>query len=171
MIGINQSHLRTIIAYSSITHIGWISSILFIIKPILTITYFIFYCAITIPLFLIIRTLRLINRNQFNKLNLMSPLIQLLVPLILLSLSGIPPFTGFIPKWITISTLCTHTPFILIVLITGAMINAYFYINIIFNSILSINVSQQTLSYSVAKTKPIIIIALASLFALPLIII
>jgi len=51
IIGINQSHLRTIIAYSSITHIGWISRILFIIKPLITITYYIIYCFIIIPLF------------------------------------------------------------------------------------------------------------------------
>ena len=168
IIGINQSHLRTIIAYSSITHIGWISRILYIIKPILTLSYYILYCLIIAPLFIIIHYSNQTYNNQFNKLNIITPLIQISIPIILLSLRGIPPFTGFIPKWITIWSICQYVPITLLILILGSIINTYFYINILFNSLLSINFSTQLSSINLSNTKFLIIIATISLFILPL---
>lgn len=141
IIGINQVHLRTIIAYSSITHIGWITRILFLLKPWLTIIYYIIYCIVTIPLFITFNYSFQVNNKQFNKINQISPIIQILIPTILLSLRGIPPLTGFIPKWVTIFTICQETPIALIIIIIGAIINIYFYINILFNCILSINLT------------------------------
>lgn len=171
IIGINQSHLRTIMAYSSITHMGWITSILYIKAPLITITYYVIYCLITIPLFIILNTLSQINNKQFNKLNIISPSIQLILPIILLSLSGIPPLTGFIPKWLTIYSISFDTPITLILLILGAIINMYFYINILFNSLLSINFNNTTLMHTTPTPKLTIIIATTSLFILPLLVI
>jgi len=170
IIGINQSHLRKIIAYSSITHIGWITSILFINKPSMTVIYYIIYCIITIPLFILFNSFSQSTRQQFNKLNSLSPIIQLIIPIILLSLRGIPPFTGFIPKWLTIYTLCYSSPLFLITLITGAIINIYFYINILFNSILSVNSIKSLLSINFRPIKIMPTIASISLILLPIII-
>lgn len=167
IIGINQSHLRTIIAYSSITHIGWISRILYILKPILTIAYYIMYCAIIIPLFIILNQQSQQNSKQFNKINTISPIMQIIVPIILLSLRGMPPLTGFIPKWITIFTLCESTPLILLIIILGAIINIYFYINILFNSLLSLNIFNKNNSTHI-KPKISTILATISLSFLPL---
>lgn len=169
IIGINQTHLRTIIAYSSITHIGWIVRILYLLKPQLTISYYLIYCIIIIPLFFTLNYLSQSNNKQFNKLNTMSPTVQIFIPIILLSLRGIPPFTGFIPKWITIYTMCIETPITLIVLILGAMINLYFYINIIFSSLLSINLIQIPKTKNNLPLKLPSTIATISLSLLPLI--
>lgn len=171
IMGINQSHLRTIIAYSSITHIGWMTSILIIFKPHITIIYFIIYSSIIIPLFTIIAYNNQQSNTQFNKINTISPIIQLIIPIILLSLSGIPPFTGFIPKWLTIYTICQNSPLILIIIIIGAIINIYFYINILFNSLLSINFSLLNLNINKISTKIPPIIATLAISLLPLFII
>lgn len=168
IIGINQSHLRTIIAYSSITHIGWITRILYIKAPLITLSYYTMYCLITIPLFIIINTLRQINNKQFNKINIISPILQLLLPIMLLSLSGMPPLTGFIPKWLTIYSMSFDTPITLILLILGAIINIYFYINILFNSLLSINFHNTLFTLTSSSPKLTTIIATISLFILPL---
>lgn len=168
MIGINQSHLRTIIAYSSITHIGWITRILYALKPFITITYYVIYCFIIIPLFSILHYNTQSNNTQFNKLNSLSPLIQIILPIILLSLRGIPPLTGFIPKWLTIITLTQQAPMLLIILICGAIINTYFYINILFNSILSINLTPNYTTINKTTLKLPVVLSTLTLFALPL---
>lgn len=141
LVGINQSHLRTIIAYSSITHIGWIISLIAINKPISTLLYFATYVIIITPLFIIIQIKNLSNRNNLSKLINHSPIYQFIIPSILLSLRGIPPLTGFIPKWITINIVAFSSPPTLIIMIIGAIINTYFYLNIAFNFILRINLN------------------------------
>jgi NADH-ubiquinone oxidoreductase chain 2 len=85
----------------------------------------------------------------------------------LLSLSGIPPLTGFIPKWLTIYSISLDTPITLILLILGAIINIYFYINILFNSLLSINFHTTVLNQTPSSPKLTTIIATMSLFILP----
>lgn len=170
IIGINQSHLRTIIAYSSITHIGWIISLIASNKPILTISYFIFYSLIICPIFIIFHIKQTTNTNSTNKLTSYSPRYQIILPILLLSLGGLPPLTGFIPKWITISTLAHISPTTTIILITGAIINTYFYLTIIFNILLRIKPLNL---YKVFNSRNnlifIFLIATTSLVSLPLI--
>lgn len=138
LVGINQSHLRTIIAYSSITHIGWIIRLIAIYKPVATLLYFSIYSLIISPMFIIMHVKNIINRIRSNKLISHSKSFQFIIPLLLLSLRGLPPLTGFIPKWITIRILTTLSPITTLILIMGALINAYFYLNITFNFLLRI---------------------------------
>jgi NADH:ubiquinone oxidoreductase subunit 2 (subunit N) len=72
-----------------------------------------------------------------NKLMSKAPIIQVIVPILLLSLGGLPPLTGFVPKWMSIEILSNSNPYILVILIAGAIINLYFYLNITFNMLLT----------------------------------
>jgi len=140
IIGINQSHLRTIIAYSSITHIGWIISLASLHKLIATIIYFIIYSLLISPIFLLFQKFSVRTRISINKLIIKVPIIQFISPVLLLSLGGLPPLTGFLPKWITIILISDSNPYIILLLICGAIINLYFYLNITFNILLSPNI-------------------------------
>jgi len=137
----------------------------------MTLIYYIIYSLIIIPLFIVINFNNFYNNSQLNKINIISPIIQLIIPIILLSLSGIPPFTGFIPKWLAILTLCQQSPIILLIIITGAIINIYFYINILFNSLLSINLTNINQSINKISRQRPTIIATISISLLPLLII
>lgn len=137
IVGINQAHLRTIIAYSSITHIGWITSLAAINKLIPTMVYFTIYSILISPIFIIFQKFSINTRMSINKFVTKAPFIQILIPILILSLGGLPPLTGFIPKWIALEILSQVNPYVLFVLILGAMINLYFYINITFNMLLS----------------------------------
>jgi len=133
IIGINQTRLRSIIAYSSITHIGWITRLLSIYKPIITTTYFAIYSIIIAPIFIIFQSKSINISTNIRKVILQSPYLQIVIPILILSLAGLPPLTGFIPKWITIYSLSHINSILTIILIIGAIINTYYYINIIFN--------------------------------------
>ena len=168
-IGINQVHLRTIIAYSSITHIGWIISLAAINKFIPTILYFIIYSMLIAPIFFIFNKFSSSTRLDINKLISKAPILQILVPLLLLSLGGLPPLSGFIPKWITIEILANRNPYILIILITGAIINLYFYLNITFNMILTPSLTEASnTKFYYFPSKYLIPLSSTILFSLPI---
>jgi len=168
IIGVNQTKLRTIIAYSSITHLGWITGLI-LVKPLLSLVYFIIYSIIIYPLFI------LINKNKLNLISQTtvsikhSPLIQALIPLILLSLRGIPPITGFMPKWISIIYLSQFNTTLLLLLIIGSLISTYYYLSIIFSALLNFNLEakQNSIKLFTYPSQYASILATASLLILP----
>jgi len=171
-VGINQVHLRTIIAYSSITHIGWIISLAALNILIPAILYFIFYSMLIAPIFLIFNLFSSSTNIDINKLISKAPIIQILIPLLLLSLGGLPPLSGFIPKWITIEILANNNPYILIILVIGAIINLYFYLNITFNLILTPALIENPIyKFNLLNNKYLIPLSSVLLFSLPVFII
>ncbi len=169
IVGINQVHLRSIMAYSSITHIGWILSLAAINKLIPSILYFIIYSILITPIFFIFNKFSSSTRLDINKLISKAPILQIIIPLLLLSLGGLPPLSGFIPKWMTIEILANSNPYILIILITGAIINLYFYLNISFNIILTPTLSETpTSKFYYLSSKFIVPMSSILLFSVPI---
>jgi len=135
ILGINQSHLRTLLAYSSITHIGWILGAIYLNNPHLSITYFLFYSLIIAPIFILLHNINLTRPNQFPILLTSSKLSLFCLIILLLSLAGIPPLTGFLPKWLLISAMIAQIKIIILPLLIGSFINLYFYLNIVFRTL------------------------------------
>nr|AAL65963.1 NADH dehydrogenase subunit 2 [Mitrephanes olivaceus] len=102
--GLNQTQIRKIMAFSSISHLGWMAIIL-IYNPKLTLITFYLYSLTTAAIFLTLDT-----TNTMKLLTLMAawsktPSLTATLMLILLSLAGLPPLTGFLPKWLIIEEL------------------------------------------------------------------
>lgn len=132
----NQSHLRPLLAYSSIHHIGWIIAALPFSTTISTL-YFISYIFISSSL---IYFLHKLNFNQLTPSNICthSRPSSLSIILNLLSLGGQPPFLGFFPKIIIIYILTNNSIILLAtILISTSAISLYFYIKIIIHSLFS----------------------------------
>nr|YP_010409792.1 NADH dehydrogenase subunit 2 [Saguinus bicolor]URH14664.1 NADH dehydrogenase subunit 2 [Saguinus bicolor] len=128
--GLNQTQLRKILAYSSITHMGWMLAVLHYSPNITTLTLII-YILLTISSFMTfysnsnVTTLSL--SYTWNKLTWMMPMI----PLMMMSLGGLPPLTGFSPKWAIMLELTKNNN--LIIPLTMAMLtlmNLYFYMRL-----------------------------------------
>ena len=129
--GLNVIKLRKIIAFSSINHISWILVAL-TINDILWITYFIFYSLISSSVVFFLHSLQSSSISDLIGPNHSSLFSALSIPLRLLSLGGLPPFTGFIPKWMMIQTILINNIFIpLLFLLSSALITLYFYLRII----------------------------------------
>nr|AVP25600.1 NADH dehydrogenase subunit 2 [Dyscophus insularis] len=95
--GINQTQLRKIMAFSSIGHLGWMLIVLKL-NPQLTLFNFILYLMMTLAMFL---SLLMTNSTKIIDASTTSTKIPTLTPvimLVLLSLAGLPPLTGFAPK-------------------------------------------------------------------------
>nr|YP_010414519.1 NADH dehydrogenase subunit 2 [Dendroleon similis]URT60685.1 NADH dehydrogenase subunit 2 [Dendroleon similis] len=127
--GFNQTNLRTLMAYSSINHLGWMLSSL-IISMSYWLTYFMFYTILSLS---IIYTFNYLNIYYFSQIFSMmnnNPIMKFSLFCNFLSLGGLPPFTGFLPKWITIQALSEMNLFIIITMVTMTLVTLFFYIRL-----------------------------------------
>nr|AML26209.1 NADH dehydrogenase subunit 2 [Scolytinae sp. BMNH 1274292] len=129
IIGMNQTCLRKIMTYSSINNIGWMLSALMMSNS-LWLMYFLTYTLITLSITVPFNLNKMMFIPQLTKLsnNKMSLLIMMMN---FLSLGGLPPFTGFMPKWITIYMLSTKAMFYLtITLILATLTTLFMYLRL-----------------------------------------
>nr|YP_009024503.1 NADH dehydrogenase subunit 2 [Perinereis aibuhitensis]AHA13386.1 NADH dehydrogenase subunit 2 [Perinereis aibuhitensis] len=136
--GLNQTQLRALLAYSSIGHMGWMTATLECSSN-LFIFYFSVYVVISIALMTILSNNNMMMSKIPNSIISLSPMSFFMVMVIIFSLGGLPPFLGFIPKWMIISELSSQLMFTLMLsLIAGSLINLFYYFNMTFNFILSL---------------------------------
>nr|YP_161222.1 NADH dehydrogenase subunit 2 [Macrotis lagotis]CAG26408.1 NADH dehydrogenase subunit 2 [Macrotis lagotis] len=136
--GLNQTHLRKILAYSSIAHMGWMT-IIVMINPSLTILNLIIYIITTLTTFLSLNFTSMTKINMLSNTWNKSTSITIILLLTLLSLGGLPPLTGFMPKWLIIQELATTNNITIATLLAlSALLNLFFYMRLIYVSTLTI---------------------------------
>nr|AKH60217.1 NADH dehydrogenase subunit 2 [Liolaemus inacayali] len=137
--GLNQTQLRKMMAYSSIAHLGWMAAISTMMTNILAINLIIYLLMTTAMFLMLIMT----KSKTIQDLSLswsMSPTITSFTTLTLLSLGGLPPLTGFIPKWLIIEelTLQSLTP-TATTLAMSALLSLYFYLRLTYTTTLTMS--------------------------------
>nr|YP_010191969.1 NADH dehydrogenase subunit 2 [Thyonella gemmata]QZM06638.1 NADH dehydrogenase subunit 2 [Thyonella gemmata] len=131
--GLNQTSIRKILAYSSISHLGWISATLFF-SPEASLIIFLFYILNNTAIFLLCHNNNLLSLSNLNKSNIIPSTITLF-SIFLLSLGGLPPLGGFINKLIPFTIFLNNINWIpLPLFIFGSLTSLYFYLRIIFNT-------------------------------------
>nr|YP_010956654.1 NADH dehydrogenase subunit 2 [Trachonurus sulcatus]WMY89747.1 NADH dehydrogenase subunit 2 [Trachonurus sulcatus] len=128
--GINMTLMRKLLAYSSIAHLGWMMLVMTFSTHLALIALMIYIIATT----MIFSALHTTSASTINSLALSwgkYPALTALIPLILLSLGGLPPLSGFIPKWLIIQELVNQN-LILVALLAAisALLSLYFYTRI-----------------------------------------
>nr|YP_010586381.1 NADH dehydrogenase subunit 2 [Molannodes epaphos]UZZ44169.1 NADH dehydrogenase subunit 2 [Molannodes epaphos] len=135
VMGLNQSNLKMIMTYSSINHIGWLISAI-MINYSLTIIYLMNYILLSYILMKFFNQMNLFHIMQIFSLK-MSFLSKMLILINFISLGGIPPFLGFIPKWMIINYfMINKIYFIIFCMITMALLNLFYYLRIFFLSMM-----------------------------------
>nr|ACA80264.1 NADH dehydrogenase subunt 2 [Northiella haematogaster] len=102
--GLNQTQTRKILAFSSISHLGWMTMII-IYNPKLTLLTFYMYTLMTTSIFLILNTTNTLKLSTLLTSWTKTPTLNATLMMTLLSLAGLPPLTGFLPKWLIIQEL------------------------------------------------------------------
>nr|WPS67109.1 NADH dehydrogenase subunit 2 [Bradybatus sp.] len=132
--GFNQICIRKIMAYSSINHIGWMLSS-FLTSHNIWLFYFMIYSLINMNIIIILQKLGIFYINQMNKLLSFNLKLKFMYMLNFLSLSGLPPFLGFIPKWLVINHLILNDFYALaMILIIFTLLAMYMYMRITFST-------------------------------------
>nr|WAR51364.1 NADH dehydrogenase subunit 2 [Crocidura suaveolens mimula]WAR51377.1 NADH dehydrogenase subunit 2 [Crocidura suaveolens mimula] len=135
--GLNQTQLRKIMAYSSIAHMGWMMAIM-IYNPNLSLLNLLIYIFMTSSMFMLLifssSTSTLSLSLTWNK----TPIITIMSLITLLSLGGLPPLTGFMPKWMIIQELTKNNSVILPTLMALlALLNLFFYMRLTYSTTLT----------------------------------
>nr|ABC97333.1 NADH dehydrogenase subunit 2 [Laniisoma elegans] len=102
--GLNQTQIRKILAFSSISHLGWMTIIL-IYNPKLTLIAFYLYTLTTAAVFFTLNSINTLKLSTMMTAWFKAPSMTASLMLTLLSLAGLPPMTGFLPKWLIIQEL------------------------------------------------------------------
>lgn len=158
IVGLNQKHIKRLLAYSTISHLGFIllSLTIFSEQSIESFLFYIIQYSITnLNIFLIIIGLSYLNYNFiYNKLNnnnyllnrikdiilisefksqfYFNPFISICFSICFFSLAGIPPLIGFFSKqFVLLSSIQEGYYFITIVAIIVSVISASYYLKVI----------------------------------------
>nr|QNH73622.1 NADH dehydrogenase subunit 2 [Dicrurus paradiseus] len=102
--GLNQTQIRKILAFSSISHLGWMTIIL-VYNPKLTLLNFYLYALMTSTMFLTFNSMKVLKLSTLMTAWTKTPSLSAISLLTLMSLAGLPPLTGFLPKWMIIQEL------------------------------------------------------------------
>nr|AFP67697.1 NADH dehydrogenase subunit 2 [Urocotyledon inexpectata] len=126
--GLNQTQTRKILAFSSIAHMGWLITALSLSPNLATLTMITYIIMTTSIFIMMIKTATKTLANLSHTWS-HSPTMTTTTMLALMSLGGLPPFTGFAPKWLILKTLTT-TDLILIgtALALASLPSLFFYI-------------------------------------------
>nr|QST18000.1 NADH dehydrogenase subunit 2 [Delphinapterus leucas] len=136
--GLNQTQLRKIMAYSSIAHMGWMTTVL-LYNPSLTMLNLLIYIILTFTMFTLLiqnsTTTTLLLSQTWNTM----PIMTTFTMLTLLSMGGLPPLTGFMPKWMIIQELTKNDTLLLPTLMAiTALLNLYFYMRLTYSTALTL---------------------------------
>nr|QBB73055.1 NADH dehydrogenase subunit 2 [Bombina bombina]QXL58143.1 NADH dehydrogenase subunit 2 [Bombina bombina]QXL58156.1 NADH dehydrogenase subunit 2 [Bombina bombina]QXL58169.1 NADH dehydrogenase subunit 2 [Bombina bombina]QXL58182.1 NADH dehydrogenase subunit 2 [Bombina bombina] len=170
--GLNQTQLRKIMAYSSIAHLGWMMVAL-TISPQLTTLNLIIYIIMTTAMFL---TLKMLSSTKISTLSSSwqkTPTLAAMSTLTLLSMGGLPPLTGFMPKWLILQEMTKQSATILATMMAlSALLSLFFYIRLTYTMTLTThpNTTPSTQVWRFSTTQPKLLLmasATASVALLP----
>nr|YP_009487333.1 NADH dehydrogenase subunit 2 [Echimys saturnus]AWB97152.1 NADH dehydrogenase subunit 2 [Echimys saturnus] len=135
--GLNQTQLRKIMAYSSIAHMGWMMVIINF-NPSISLFNLIIYIMLTISLFITLYTNNNLTTLSLSYMWSTAPPIIIIILMNLLSLGGLPPLTGFSPKWAIIQELVKNNNIMMPVMMSiTALLNLYFYMRLMYSTTLT----------------------------------
>nr|AQP27027.1 NADH dehydrogenase subunit 2 [Neocapritermes sp. H TB-2017] len=137
--GLNQTSMRKILTYSSINHTGWML-IALTTSENLWLMYFMIYSTLALTVVSAIKLSGASFINQTMMTNKETTLMKFMMFTSLLSLGGLPPFLGFLPKWVVIQAMITNNmaPLATIVVVTS-LITLYYYLKISYSSFMILN--------------------------------
>nr|AAC27568.1 NADH dehydrogenase subunit II [Anolis etheridgei] len=171
--GLNQTQTRKIMAYSSIAHLGWMATVTSIMTNILLMNLMIYLIMTTTMFFsLILSKSKTIQDSTITWT--LSPTLTIITTLTLLSLGGLPPLTGFMPKWLILEELTTQnlTP-MAITMAMSTLLSLFFYLRLTYTTALTLspNTMQTKLKWRFKLNQPTQLMMTTStmtIFLLPL---
>nr|ABF57602.1 NADH dehydrogenase subunit 2 [Eurydactylodes symmetricus] len=126
--GLNQTQIRKIMAFSSIAHMGWMFTAL-AMNPNLTLLTLLMYIMLTTAMF---TSLMMVTSKTLLDLGTtwpQTPALLSITMLTLMSLGGLPPLTGFMPKWLILKELtASNLTVVSILMALSTLPSLFFYL-------------------------------------------
>nr|YP_010448464.1 NADH dehydrogenase subunit 2 [Codonobdella sp. B45A]UTS56335.1 NADH dehydrogenase subunit 2 [Codonobdella sp. B45A] len=161
LFGMNSNNMKSVMAYSSITHMGWLMMMKMVSMNLLMFLYFIIYTMMVIPMFITLKKLNMNLYKNFMLLNKNSLINIVLVLMMIMSMAGLPPFTGFFLKLMVMYNMVSISTTLMILLVLISIMSLYFYLNMSYNSLLNTYLNKGVNNYKMKK-----MVSLVSIFML-----
>nr|AIL82325.1 NADH dehydrogenase subunit 2 [Lygodactylus bernardi] len=145
--GLNQTQTRKLLAFSSIAHMGWLVTALTLNPKLATMTFMI-YLFMTTAVFLTLAPTTMKTTTDLSTSHTCYPTLTTTLMILMLSLGGLPPLSGFMPKWLILNELVSQDLLLLATLIALASLpSLYFYLRITYLSALTAPPNTHTTEY------------------------
>nr|AXK16151.1 NADH dehydrogenase subunit 2 [Cyrtodactylus shwetaungorum]AXK16153.1 NADH dehydrogenase subunit 2 [Cyrtodactylus shwetaungorum]AXK16155.1 NADH dehydrogenase subunit 2 [Cyrtodactylus shwetaungorum]AXK16156.1 NADH dehydrogenase subunit 2 [Cyrtodactylus shwetaungorum]AXK16157.1 NADH dehydrogenase subunit 2 [Cyrtodactylus shwetaungorum] len=133
--GLNQTQTRTIMAFSSIAHMGWLITAL-VLNPSLATLTLATYIITTIATFIPLAMTKTIT--DIGTTWPLAPTTITTTMVMLMSLGGLPPLTGFMPKWLVLKELtATGLTTLATLILMASLPSLFFYIRLAYLTMLT----------------------------------
>uniref|UniRef100_A0AAU7YTX9 NADH-ubiquinone oxidoreductase chain 2 n=1 Tax=Phraortes similis TaxID=3127883 RepID=A0AAU7YTX9_9NEOP len=150
--GLNQTSLRKLMAYSSISNNGWMMMAM-MMSEMTWLLYFIMYTIMTLIMTLTMNNYKIYHINQLMSMN-ETMLKKFIMMSNMLSISGLPPMMGFLPKWTVIqSTMYQNSMMLLITIMIITLITVYYYLRMMFSAMMMVSSEMMFKKTNNMKTK------------------
>nr|APQ41686.1 NADH dehydrogenase subunit 2 [Cyrtodactylus srilekhae] len=145
--GLNQTQTRMIMAFSSIAHVGWLITAM-TISPNLTTLTMMMYVLTTMATFLPLTTTATKTIADMGTTWPLSPPTLAMTMVALMSLGGLPPMGGFMPKWLILKELSTAGLMMLsTTLLLATLPSLFFYVRLAYLAMLTTPPTTTTTEY------------------------
>ena len=138
VMGLAQTNAKRMLAYSSVSHAGYIGMIFFGINEVsvITLAFYLFaYSLSTIGVFMCLIWVEKIKRETsymaFKGLAKTEPILATVAAVSMLSMAGVPLTAGFMGKFGLFSQAMTAQPFIVLVAVLGSAVSIAYYLRLI----------------------------------------
>nr|YP_002727936.1 NADH dehydrogenase subunit 2 [Orius niger]ABZ02073.1 NADH dehydrogenase subunit 2 [Orius niger] len=140
--GLNQTSIRKIMAFSSINHMGWMMMCT-LFNNNLWMFYLTIYSMMMVPLTLMFSNNMIMHTSQM--MNSMKTMIEKMnITCMMLSMGGMPPMIGFLPKWMAINSMMSNNMYmIMTMMIMMSMITLFYYMRITMSTMMIFEVQKK----------------------------
>nr|BBD12691.1 NADH dehydrogenase subunit 2 [Dryococelus australis] len=136
--GLNQTSIRKLMAYSSISNNGWMLAAMMMSEN-LWLLYFIMYALMTMMMTLSMNVHKIFHMNQLMSMN-ESMYMKFILLINMLSISGLPPMLGFLPKWLVMqSSMSMNELMIMSMMVMLTLITIYYYLRMMYTALMLTN--------------------------------
>jgi len=132
--GLNQTNIKIILTYSSITHSAWMIAIIFFTFNA-WIIYFLVYSTISVTLILIVKKINIQSLKQIS-ITKLSTRNKIIIVTTMIRLGGLPPLLGFLPKLAAIQSLISsRAEIISLALVSASLLSLFYYMRVLYSVI------------------------------------
>ena len=138
VMGLAQSNAKRMLAYSSVSHVGYLGLIFFGLNNLsaYNLAFYLFaYSLATIGVMMCLIWVEKLKRetsyNAFKGLAQTEPLLAVTAAISMLSMAGIPLTAGFMGKFSIFAQAIESTPFLVLVAVLGSAISIAYYLRLI----------------------------------------
>nr|QDF58639.1 NADH dehydrogenase subunit 2 [Haemaphysalis longicornis]UJT97478.1 NADH dehydrogenase subunit 2 [Haemaphysalis longicornis]UJT97491.1 NADH dehydrogenase subunit 2 [Haemaphysalis longicornis]UKG19738.1 NADH dehydrogenase subunit 2 [Haemaphysalis longicornis]UKG19959.1 NADH dehydrogenase subunit 2 [Haemaphysalis longicornis] len=133
----NLKLFKKVLIFSSISHLSWM-----IIMMYSSSNFWMSY--MTIYFIMIFSIIKILKKNNINSLdNMMNVKLlnndKISMIMLLMSLGGMPPFMGFVIKFVAITIIIKYSIITMIILILSSLVNIFIYIRMITPALVTFN--------------------------------